>query len=87
MTQERFTPDKRRELTQQYGELKPAQLYLGHMALDRLVALCIIDDNTVADQARTAIDNYIEMRQGDPNLPALIEKARQGIADRIIPEA
>ncbi len=87
MTHERFTPDKQRELMQQYGELKPAQLYLGQTVLDHLVALCIIDDTTVADQARTAIDSYIEARQADPNLPSLIDKARRGQAEKPNPEA
>lgn len=90
MTHERFNPDKQRELTRQYSELTPVNLLLGHTALDQLIALCIIDGNTPADQARSAIDDYIKMRQGDPSLPELIDKARSRKTAEIgtpIPEA
>lgn len=75
--EQKFNPDKYREVTKQYGEVTPVQFQLGCRALDQLTAFCLIDKSTIADQARRAIDEYIEQRLNDPNLPQLIDAARK----------
>ncbi|PPJ01208.1 hypothetical protein C5E51_34395 [Nocardia nova] len=60
---------------------KPVTVRLSQDTIARLEALTLIDGNNLADQIRTAVNQYVEHRLADPDLKSKIEAARTRTSD------
>lgn len=55
---------------------KPVTVRLRNSQLREMMAFAVLDDRPLADLIRAAIDEYVERRGDDPELPRRIEEAK-----------
>ena len=76
ISQAEATPDSLEPAEPQEGRVS-VQFELSQRALDQLTGIALIDNTTVADQARTGVHRYLQRRLNDPRLPELAKQRRR----------
>lgn len=74
-----FAPPARTQETE-----KPLTLRLPQETVEYLNSLALLDDFTIADEVRAAIDSYVAARRSDPDLDLLITQTRQKYEQRMV---